>query len=185
MKRRINLFSQRKENQTILNVFRYGIRATFGVLAFGAIILLVIVGSYLYFNIRIRDLSNKKVTYEKYILSHTGFSQDIEHFVTKYRVLQNHLSTDANGYAYLEKFKSILEPLGLNQTIESFEIDNQRNASFSVSVGQYEEGLRILALFEDPNILEEFESLQLDSFKISDRTAKYSLFFNGKMKLIQ
>jgi len=62
MKRRINLFSQRIDNQTAKRYLRTGQRVTYGVLLFGVIALMVLFGTYIFLNKNLADLKTKKNT---------------------------------------------------------------------------------------------------------------------------
>lgn len=182
MKRRINLFSQRIDNQTAKRYLRYGKRVTYGVLLFGVVSLMVFFGTYVFLNKNLADLKTKKNSYSRYILVNQSFNQEIQHFVHKFSLLKTYISTDAEGYRYYQSLLSIVEPVGMTDNIESFSIENTHEVNFSLFASTYEEGIQTLAFFERPEVLKHFDSLTLESFDISQNIAKYSLNFNGVMK---
>jgi len=185
MKRRINLFSQRIDNQTAKRYLRYGKRVTYGVLLFGVVTLMVFFGTYIYLNKHLADLKTKKNSYDRYILANQSFNQEIQHFVQKFSLLKTYISTDAEGHRYYQSFLSIVEPVGMTDNVVSFSIDNTHVVDFSISASTYEEGIQSLAFFEQSEVLEHFDSLTLESFDISQNLAEYSLNFNGVMEPLE
>ncbi|PIZ63329.1 hypothetical protein COY16_02295 [Candidatus Roizmanbacteria bacterium CG_4_10_14_0_2_um_filter_39_13] len=182
MKRRINLFSQRIDNQTAKRYLRTGQRVTYGVLLFGVIALMVLFGTYIFLNKNLADLKTKKNTYERYILTNQSFNQDIQNFVQKFSLLKTYIKTDANGYSYYRALISILEPAGIADNIDTFSIDNNQDLDYSIKVSTYEEGIQVLEFFERPDVLEHFNSLTLESFNITQNEVEYTMTFNGVMK---
>ncbi len=185
MKRRINLFSQRIDNQTAKRYLRYGKRVTYGVLLFGVVALVVFFGTYIFLNKHLADLKTKKNSYNRYVLANQSFNQEIQHFVHKFALLKTYISTDAEGYRYYQTLLSIVEPVGMTDNIVSFSIENTHVVNFSLSASTYEEGIQMLAFFEQPEVLEHFDSLTLESFDIGQNVAEYSLKFNGVMKSLK
>ena len=137
MKKRINLFSQRNENQTAQKYLQYGKRTTYWVLLFGVLFLMALFGTYFWFNRYLSELKNKKDTYNRYILTNKEFNQEIKHFVNKFSLLKTYLASDAAGYAYYKHLKSIIKPSGAVDTIDSFTINNLQVVSFSLPKGAY------------------------------------------------
>lgn len=184
MKKRINLFSQRIDNQTAKKYLFYGKRATYGVLLFGVISLLALFGIYIYLNQNLAELTSKKNTYSRYILSNKKFNQDIQQFIYKFNLLKTYTETDAEGFRYYEHLVEIITPLGIADAVDSFSIDNGHVVSFSLTVSTYDEGLMVLAFFERADVLDHFDSLTLESFDIIANASDYTLSFNGILKTL-
>ena len=182
MKRRINLFSQRIDNQKAKRYLRTSQRVTYGVLLFGVIALMALFGTYIYLSNNLAELNTKKNTYNRYILTNQSFNKDIQRFVQKFSLLKTYIKTDANGYSYYRDLIAILEPAGIADNIDTFSIDNNQNLDYSIKVSTYEEGIQVLEFFEQPDVLEHFNSLTLESFNITQNEVEYTMTFNGVMK---
>lgn len=185
MKKRVNLFSQRIDNQTATKYILYGKRATYGVLLFGVVALVVVTLLYVYFSRTVAGLEKNKSTYNRYILANTVFNKEIQRFLQKYTLLNGYLKNDVKGFQYYLNVLSIIQPLDIADNMESFSIDTSRKVTFSLSVSEYERGLEVVSFFEQISVLEKFEALSLESFDISPNSATYQMSFTGVLKELE
>ncbi|PJE61368.1 hypothetical protein COU87_04920 [Candidatus Roizmanbacteria bacterium CG10_big_fil_rev_8_21_14_0_10_39_12] len=185
MKKRINLFSQRIDNQTATKFILYGIRATYGVLLFGVVALVVVTMLYVYFSRSVTELEKTKSTYNRYILANTIFNKEIQRFLQKYTLLNGYLKNDVKGFQYYLNVLSIIQPLDVADNLESFTIDTSRKVTFSLAVPEYKRGLEIISFFEQESVLEKFDALSLESFNISPNSTTYQLSFTGVLKELE
>jgi len=185
MKRRVNLFSQRIDNQTGKRYVLYGKRVTYGVLLVGVVSLISLFGLYVYLNNNLAKLNTTKSTYNRYILANQSFNQEIQKFVSKFALLKRYMQTDADGFAYYQKLQEIVQPIGVADKIDTFSIDTTHTVKYSFKVSTYDEGLQVLAFFEKPEVLEHFETLTLESFEITQNAGVYTMSFDGIMNPLE
>lgn len=185
MKKRINLFRQKPQLDVIsLNAEKIKNYLTVsGVVIFSFFIYLVIQTVQL--ELKIRSLNQKKENYLKYLLLDKDTEANMRYFKSKQTQLNNYMKDDAQFLPYYTVLKQSLDQSGKTAFLDTITIDKNRTTRFVVQFDKNEDMLAFLKYIESSDFLNNFSSLSLDSFSLSQNissTKNYQLELKGVFK---
>ena len=180
MKKRIDLFSQRISSKALIDYLRkirtYSLYSFVGLLG----VIVILSGIYLYFSLRLNNLSDKRSTYNRYIVLNTPFVQDLRRFAVKFSLLKSMLQDDARSYTYYKHLITIVSLAPANGTITSFKIDSTQKTEFTIHFASYEDAIAFIEYSETAAFLDQFLNISLNEFQISgDGDVIYELMYSG------
>ena len=180
MKKRIDLFSQRISSKALIDYLRkirsYSLYSFVGLLG----VIVILSGIYLYFSLRLNNLSDKRSTYNRYIVLNTPFVQDLRRFAVKFSLLKSMLQDDARSYTYYKHLITIVSLAPANGTITSFKIDSTQKTEFSMHFASYDDAIAFIEYSEGSAFLEKFTNISLNEFQIQDKeNGEYDLIYSG------
>ncbi len=195
MKKRLNLFSRKKRFDTFaalaLRIRKFGTAG--GILLFVLFIFIIIQ------TVSLRSQLNENVKKKQLYLSLLAEEKDVEANVRYFKGKQTQLiGYEKNDARFVPYYTVLLQVLGSTSsqsaTLDSIEIDKDRNTIFIVKFNEYEEMVLFLKSVESDAFLNNFESLSMASLNLSrERTVgstkqqnrNYQLQFKGRFKEIK
>lgn len=183
MKKRINLFSKKKQQEPIptlaITMRSYGILFTSI-----TVVLAIISGIILYFQYQqLRQLEDEVAQLQQFISSDAQIQGNIVFFVNKKEQLRKFLQDDADFEKYYTLLQNQLSQSGADTKLETMSLDLQGNTNFTIQFTEFDSSQRLLDLFESREFLDNFEILKLQSFMVGQQsTGVFELKFGGKFK---
>lgn len=196
MKKRLNLFSRKKR----FNAFAaYAIQ----VKRIGTILGIILFAAFLYVIIQIftlrtqlQDQAKKKELYLSVLSSEKDIEANIRFFKGKQTQLYNFEKDDARFAPYYLILRNVVLTSSSNSaSLDTIEIDKNRDTNFVVKFQDYDATVQFLKYIESDEFLNNFESLSMASLNLSRevpgvsraRTAQkvnknYQLQFKGRFK---
>jgi hypothetical protein len=180
MKKRIDLFSQQISSRELVDYLRktrtISLYIFIGLLGF----IVLLSGVYLYFSSQLTDLSDKKRTYNRYIVLNTPFVQDLRRFAVKFSLLKSMLQEDAHSYSYYQHLITITSAAPVKGSIVSFKIDHTQNTEFILRFISYDDAIAFIEYSEKSAFLENFTMISLNAFQIQNNVDdSYELHYSG------
>lgn len=180
MKKRIDLFSQRISSKELIDYLRkVRIYALYGFI--GLLCLIVILSSvYLFITSVEKKLTEKRSTYNRFIVLNTPFVQDLRRFAVKFSLLKTMLKDDARSYAYYTHLAAIVSLSPVQGEIKDFRINNLQETEFSLRFKAYDDAINFIEYSERPAFLEYFTRLTVNEFTIDGKEEEYyDLVYSG------
>lgn len=183
MKKRINLFSKKKQQEPIptlaITLRSYGI-----LFSSITIVLAIISGIVLYFQYQqLNQLDTEVSQLQQFISSDSQIQGNIVFFVNKKEQLRKFLNDDADFEYYYTILQEQLSQSGADTKLESMSLDIDGNTSFIIQFTEFDSSERLMNLFESETFLNNFEILKLQSFMVGQQnTGVFELKFGGKFK---
>ena len=181
MKKRINLFSKKKQQDPIptmaIAMRNYGLLFTSI-----TIVLVIIAGGVYYFQLqKLQKLEQEKAQIQQFISADSQVQGNIVFFVNKKEQLRTFLKDDSNFEEYYNFLLKELSDSGSGARLISMDLDTAGVVSFTVRLTRFEDTQSLLRLFESQPFLSRFEFLRMQSFKVGPGdTAEFELQFGGK-----
>jgi type II secretory pathway component PulL len=188
-KNKINLLINREDYQKYQDIFRR--------LRLVAVILVIIFFSlFLIFYLTLKSKNDKvdalnlqKKTLLEILKDKKNDEAKINYFQKKYLDLKTFLKEDAFPSPYYSLLNSALVESSQAATMKSFEINKDREVSFTISFSDFEKLTSFLKFIESETFLNNFEDISLKSFSVAggeDKSEdKYELSFVGKFVLLK
>lgn len=181
MKKRIDLFSKKKQQQPIptqaVTLRNYGI-----LVICICIILTILTGSYYYYiQQELEDYKAQVATIENATQLNTEIQGNIVYFITKKDQLNEFLRDDINFEVYYSLLRSILDQSGSTTTLSQMTLGEERDTSFVIQVPSFNDGESLMSYIESEDFLMHFEDLTMNSFAV-DSGNELELRFRGKFK---
>jgi hypothetical protein len=176
MKKSINLFQQ-KARVDVFAVFEQKIKMTVTVLG---IIFFCLFCYLVYLTLGLtreqQALDTQKATYLQYLLSEKDNEANMRYFKSKETQLNTFLKDDAHFLPYYKILKDSIDATNTSTTLDTIQIDKDRNTTFIVRFANYDQMLTFLRNIESSTFLGNFTSLTLDSFDLSAMSGKENSF---------
>lgn len=188
MKRRINLFSAKKQrSESVLFTEQSKFTGTvIGIILFVVFLLFTILQIQL--SSQVAGLQDEKKILLEATLGDKNSEAKLSYFVKKKEQLKNYLKDDAEFLPYYNLLKDILAFSSESPILESMTIDKKKTTTFIVRFEEYAPAYEFLKYIESASFLDNFNELRLDSFSLTrDNTNSaqgYQLRFHGKFKVI-
>ena len=180
MKKRIDLFSQRITSKQLVDYLRHVRVYSLTLFIVQLVIIILLSVLFLYFSSLTDRLSEKKSTYNRYIVLNTPFVQDLRRFAVKFSLLKETLKDDARSYTYYNHLKTIISKAPAKGEILDFSIDNTQKIEFTIQVSTYEDAIAFIEYSENPSFLENFTVITLNEFQIdAGENSSYDLAYSG------
>ncbi len=185
---KINLLTYKSDYRKIEKYFSF---MRYFILFFSIIFLVVVFCFYFLVgskNQKINNLLDRKKRLLESIQDKKDNEAKIIFIQKKYQVLKDFLTGDAYFLPYYNLLNSALKPASEAASLETIQIDKQRQVDFTVSFKQFKELTNFLKFVESQEFLKQFENLSLKSFSAQsggkDVEGKYVLSFYGQFTKI-
>jgi len=183
MKRRLNLFTQRSSSRQIVSYYGLIRKISLSVSIVGFVLLLAVGGTYYYLVQEKKKIDSEFTSFNRYILLNESFSKQIQQFVFKYTTLQSYMKEDAKSYTYYEKILEIFDQTTATESLESFGIDNNREAEITINFSDYNDALSFIEDLETPIFSDNFEQIAIAGFSVVQQNQEgYQLTLDGVFK---
>ncbi|QQS43580.1 hypothetical protein IPM65_05520 [Candidatus Roizmanbacteria bacterium] len=180
MKRRLNLFTQRSRSRQIVSYYGLIRKISLIVSGVGFIILIAVGFTYYYLLQEKQTVDSDSASYHRYILLNESFSKQIQQFVFKYNALQSYLKEDAHSYDYYEKTIGIFEKTAAAEALETFSVNNSREAEITINFSDYNDALSFIEELETPLFSDSFERIAIAGFSVVQENQEgYQLTLDG------
>lgn len=195
MKKRLNLFNRKKRFDffsTYANkVKQYG--SIFGVILFLVFIFTII--QTIAVRGQVQSLTKKKQLYLALLINDKDIEANTRYFKGKQTQLLKYEKDDARFLPYYSVLVSALSSSSQSATLDSIEIDKNRDATFIVKFKDYDGMVQFLKYVESEEFLSNFEALSMASLNLSRSSGSttkvqsavnknYQLQFKGRFKEI-
>lgn len=181
MKKRIDLFSKKKQQQPIptqaITLRNYGILVSI----ICAILTVAAAGYYYYIQEELKDYQAQIRTVESATKLNTDIQGNIVYFISKKDQLNQFLKDDINFDVYYGLLQDILQRSGSSTTLSQMTLGADRDTSFVIQVPTFADGAPLMSFIESENFLQYFETLTMNSFAV-DSGSELELRFRGKFK---
>jgi len=149
----------------------------------GFVLLLAVGGTYYYLVQEKKKIDSEFTSFNRYILLNESFSKQIQQFVFKYTTLQSYMKEDAKSYTYYEKILEIFDQTTATESLESFGIDNNREAEITINFSDYNDALSFIEDLETPIFSDNFEQIAIAGFSVVQQNQEgYQLTLDGVFK---
>lgn len=183
MKKRINLLKQNRYVGNEKLIKRIMLSAT----VIGLIIFIIFLFLN-YLNLRtgnqIKDLNSEKQKALIYLLENKDNEAKLQYFKSKENQLIKYNKNDAHFLPYYEVLEKAIQPASNSSTLDSIDIDKDRNVSFTVRFNDFQATLNFLKYVESDTFLNNFNRLVLSNINLIDLSKNYQFTFNGNFKEI-
>ena len=194
MKKRLNLFNRKKRfdffSAYANKVKRYG--SVFGVIFFLLFVFIII--QTISVRGQVQTLTKKKQLYLALLINDKDIEANTRYFKGKQTQLLKYEKDDARFLPYYSVLVSALSSSSQSATLDSIEIDKNRDATFIVKFGDYDGMVQFLKYVESEEFLDNFEALSMASLNLSRESSgtkvqsalnkNYQLQFKGRFKEI-
>lgn len=182
MKRRINLFAKKKQEEPIptlsITVRSYGILF----LCICAVLSLVAGGYYFYQLQNLNRLQSNLSDLQLLSQQNGKIQGNIVFFINKKEQLKTFLKDDNHFQEYFNLLKGTLKESQTDAILVNMDLTLTKDTNFVISLRDFATAQKLLDFIESPQFLENFEALSLESFSInnSQGSSDYRLSFRGK-----
>ncbi|MCX7996886.1 MAG: hypothetical protein N2691_04005 [Patescibacteria group bacterium] len=186
MKKRINLFFRKKQQQPI-PVMAYTVR-TYGILiACICFVLSIVAGAGYYVQLqRLRNAEADVKDLTRRVNANTEIKGEIVFFINKKEQLKKYLADDAQFAQHFYLMTDTLKEASTDAVLKSFDINRTKDVYFDISFTDFENSQKLLDFIEDRKFLDNFVSLRLNNFNVTSRSRRsddiFTLSFSGKFK---
>lgn len=195
MKKRLNLFNRKKRfdffSAYANKVKQYG--TVLGVIFFLVFIFIII--QTISVRGQVQSLTKKKQLYLALLINDKDIEANTRYFKGKQTQLLKYEKDDARFLPYYSVLVSALSSSSQSATLDSIEIDKNRDATFVVKFKDYDGMVQFLRYVESPEFLNNFDALSMASLNLSRAIGSstkvqsavnrnYQLQFKGKFKEI-
>lgn len=181
MKRRINLFSKKKQQQPIpsqaITLRNYGILMTIICM----VLTVAAAGYYYYILEELRDYQSQVRTVESGTKLNTDIQGNIVYFISKKDQLNEFLKDDIDFQVYYSLLRDVLDSSGSQTTLTQMTLGAERDTAFVIQVPSFSEGQALVSYIESETFLQYFDDLTMSSFVV-DSGNELELRFRGKFK---
>lgn len=182
MKKRINLFSKKKQEEPIPELSTT-VRSYSLLFLCICVVLSFIAGGYYYYQLQTlnkleEDVNNLKLATKQ----EDKIQGNIVFFINKKEQLKTFLKDDNHFQEYYELLQNILAESKTDASIQSMDLSLEKNTTFVINLKDFSTAEKLLNFIESPAFLNNFENLSLASFNISSNagSSTYQLNFRGK-----
>jgi hypothetical protein len=182
MKRRINLFAKKKQEEPIptlsMTVRSYGI-----LFLCICVVLSLIAGGYYFYQLQNLNRLQSNLNDLQLLSQQNGKIQgNIVFFINKKEQLKTFLKDDNHFQEYYDLLKGTLKESNTDAILVNMDLTLTKDTNFVISLKDFATAQRLLDFIESPQFLENFEALSLESFSInnSQGSSDYRLSFRGK-----
>lgn len=180
MKRRLNLFTQRSGSRQIVSYYGLIRKISLIVSAVGFIVLIAVGFAYYYLSNEKKAIDADAASYSRYILLNESFSKQIQQFVFKYNTLKSYLKEDADSYKYYETVNGIFEKTKSSEKLETFSVNNSREAELTINFSDYNDALSFIEDLETSIFSDNFEQISIAGFSVIQQNQDgYQLTLDG------
>lgn len=186
MKRRINLFSKKKQQQPI-PTFAYTIRS-YGILVMCICFVLSIVSGIAYYvqYQKLMEMNDVVSGLEQQMAANDQIQGNIVFFINKKEQLKSFLKDDAQFSKYYNLLQDTLKKANTDAVISSVDLSVGKNVAFVIRFTDFENSEKLLNFIETPEFLDNFQSLTLQSFTVTRAAVGtenvFQLQLNGQFK---
>ncbi|MBI4974046.1 hypothetical protein HZC27_05550 [Candidatus Roizmanbacteria bacterium] len=195
MKKRLNLFNRKKRfdffSAYANKVKQYG--SVIGVILFLVFIFTII--QTIAVRGQVQSLTKSKQKYLALLINDKDIEANTRYFKGKQTQLLKYEKDDANFLPYYSVLVSALSSSSQSATLDSIEIDKNRDATFIVKFKDYDGMVQFLKYVESEEFLNNFEALSMASLNLSRASGSttkvqsavnknYQLQFKGRFKEI-
>ena len=195
MKKRLNLFNRKKRfdffSAYANKVKQYG--SIFGVILFLVFIFTII--QTIAVRGQVQSLTKSKQKYLALLINDKDIEANTRYFKGKQTQLLKYEKDDARFLPYYSVLVSALSSSSQSATLDSIEIDKNRDATFIVKFKDYDVMVQFLRYVESEEFLSNFEALSMASLNLSRSSGSttkvqsavnknYQLQFKGRFKEI-
>ena len=195
MKKRLNLFNRKKRfdffSAYANKVKQYG--SVIGVILFLVFVFTII--QTIAVRGQVQSLTKSKQKYLALLINDKDIEANTRYFKGKQTQLLKYEKDDANFLPYYSVLVSALSSLSQSATLDSIEIDKNRDATFIVKFKDYDGMVQFLKYVESEEFLINFEALSMASLNLSRSSGSttkvqsavnknYQLQFKGRFKEI-
>lgn len=195
MKKRLNLFNRKKRfdffSAYANKVKQYG--SIFGVILFLVFVFTII--QTITVRGQVQSLTKKKQLYLALLINDKDIEANTRYFKGKQTQLLKYEKDDARFLPYYSVLVSALSSSSQSATLDSIEIDKNRDATFIVKFKDYDGMVQFLRYVESEEFLSNFEALSMASLNLSRSSGSttkvqlavnknYQLQFKGRFKEI-
>lgn len=195
MKKRLNLFNRKKRfdffSAYANKVKQYG--SVFGVILFLVFIFTII--QTIAVRGQVQSLTKSKQKYLALLINDKDIEANTRYFKGKQTQLLKYEKDDARFLPYYSVLVSALSSSSQSATLDSIEIDKNRDATFIVKFKDYDGMVQFLKYVESEEFLSNFEALSMASLNLSRSSGSttkvqsavnknYQLQFKGRFKEI-
>lgn len=180
MKRRLNLFTQRSGSRQIVSYYGLIRKISLIVSGIGFVVLIAVGFAYYYLTNEKKTVDADSSSYSRYILLNESFSKQIQQFVFKYNTLQSYLKEDADSYYYYEKMSGIFDKTNASEQLETFAVNNSREAEITIKFSDYNDALSFIEDLETSLFSDNFEQIAIAGFSVVQQNQEgYQLTLDG------
>lgn len=169
MKKHIDLFGSKKRQEDLSPLVVKGKKIGLIVLCVLLVLVLIEVGASFYLTKITEELTQKQVLLTEFLQRNQGLDNKIALFLYKKNLLQRYMKDDAQFSAYYQLFQNILQEAKLDVQLESFSVDKNRSAVFTITFTNYDASQQFIKAIETAVFLDHFSNLTLSSFLVSSR----------------
>lgn len=187
MKKRVNLFSKKKQQQPIPTAY-FTLRS-YGLLFMCICIFLSIVSGIWFFivNQKYTALVEDTERLQNQTRANDRIQGNIVFFVNKKEQLKGFLKDDAQFEMYYKLINDVISRSQTGATLINFSLNLQRETSFILGFPDFDSAKDLFAYIETEEFLNNFESLSIRQFSINNpgqvRTnTDFQLYFSGILK---
>ena len=195
MKRRLNLFNRKKRfdffSDYANKIKKYGTGA--GVILFLVFVFIII--QTISVRGQVLNLTKKKQLYLSLLMNDKDIEANTRYFKGKQTQLLTYEKDDARFLPYYSVLVSALSSSLQSATLDSIEIDKNRESTFIVKFKDYDGMVQFLRYVESPEFLNNFDALSMASLNLSRASGSsarvqstvnknYQLQFKGRFKEI-
>lgn len=181
MKKRINLFSKKKQQEPIPTMSQT-IRS-YGILFLCVCMFLSsIAGGYYFYQQQIlTKVTNNVDSLKQVSRQNDKIEGNIVFFINKKEQLKTFLKDDAEFEKYYSLLQGVLADSKTDATLQSMNLTLDKSTTFVITFKEFSTAEKLLTFIESPSFLSNFDSLSLASFNISNSSATtaFQLNFRG------
>lgn len=182
-KTRINLLVNREDYQKYENFFER-LKLSVAVLAFCLFVIFI----FFYLTIRkkfntFEQMNLQKKSYIQLLTERRPDEAKINYIQKKYLDLKTFLKDDATSTPYYQLLSDAIKSSSQTASLKSFEVNKDREASFTVIFSTFEKLMEFLKFAESKEFISNFENIFLKNFIVvgdEEKNVSYELSFSGK-----
>lgn len=182
-KNRINLLVSREDYQKYESFFEQ-LKLSATVLTVILFIIFIFVYLFLKNKFNLYEKMNlQKKTYLQQLAEKKGNEAKINYIQKKYLDLKTFLKDDASSTPYYQLLSNAIKNSSESATLKSFEVNKDRETSFTISFSAFVEMMNFLKFAESPTFIKNFENITLKNFVVlgeKEKKESYELGFSGK-----
>lgn len=125
----------------------------------------------------------QKKTYLQLLTEKRAEEAKINYIQKKYLYLQTFLKDDASSTPYYKLLSDAIKNSSRSATLKSFEVNKDRETSFTISFSAFAEMMDFLKFAESRTFIKNFENITLKNFVVlgeKEKKESYELSFIGK-----
>ncbi len=185
MKKRVNLLLKKRSYQNLERILK-GVKGLSLILVIFTFISLFVL--LLLKNIEkqhYQKLQTQKESLLESILKRKNTEQQALYFNQKSSLINLYLQNDVNFLAYYKELQNYLPLASTSASIDKIDYDSKHNFKMVIKIDNYSTFYNYLTYIQNPQFLNIFETLKLDSFTINEaHTNNYNLSLSGRFKPI-